>query len=114
MATPAPAKPGSKTFRILLRAGAALAVIWVLLSAGAYWAMTQPPDRFGAMMARVPMPVMALVPFETLWRFARDGKLAEGDAAPDFRLAMLDHSSSVQLSSYRGVRPVVLVFGSYT
>ncbi len=99
---------------MLLRAGAVLAVVWLQLSAGAYWGMTQPPDRFGAIMSRVPMPLMAVVPFETLWRFARDGKLAEGDAAPDFRLSTLDHSTAVQLSSYRGVRPVVLVFGSYT
>jgi hypothetical protein len=76
--------------------------------------MTRPPEKFGAIMARVPMPVMIVLPFETLWTHAREGKLAPGDAAPDFRLPTLDHSTTVQLSSYRGVRPVVLVFGSYT
>jgi hypothetical protein len=89
-------------------------VFWILLCAGAYWAMTQPPDRFGMIMAKVPMPVMIVLPFETLWKHAREGKLAAGDAAPDFQLPVLDHSAAVQLASYRGVRPVVLVFGSYT
>ncbi len=76
--------------------------------------MTQPPDRFGTIMAHVPMPAMLVLPFETLWTHAREGRLAAGDAAPDFRLPSVDHSTDIQLSSYRGVRPVVLVFGSYT
>lgn len=37
-----------------------------------------------------------------------------GDVAPDFKLKTLDGSREVQLSSFRGKRPVVLVFGSYT
>jgi peroxiredoxin len=37
-----------------------------------------------------------------------------GDTAPDFQLSTLDHKSEVQLSSFRGKQPVVLVFGSYT
>jgi peroxiredoxin len=37
-----------------------------------------------------------------------------GDAAPDFRLPTLDRKSTVRLSTFRGDRPVVLVFGSYT
>jgi peroxiredoxin len=45
---------------------------------------------------------------------ARAGTLQAGDAAPDFRLPTLDHKEFVQLSSFRGSRPVVLVFGSYT
>ena len=118
MVTPVPAstdpKRRGKIGRILVRAGIALALVWVLLSAAAYWAMRQPPDRFGRIMAKVPLPVLLVLPFETLWKSAREGKLAEGDAAPDFRLPTVDHSTAVQLSSYRGVRPVVLVFGSYT
>jgi peroxiredoxin len=34
--------------------------------------------------------------------------------APDFALQTTDHSNTVQLSSFRGQKPVVLVFGSYT
>ena len=37
-----------------------------------------------------------------------------GDVAPDFNLPTLDHTAMVQLSSFRGSQPVVLVFGSYT
>ncbi len=41
-------------------------------------------------------------------------KLHVGDAAPDFKLKTKDGSHEVQLSSFKGKRPVVLVFGSYT
>ena len=37
-----------------------------------------------------------------------------GATAPDFKLKTMDGNSEVQLSSFRGKRPVVLVFGSYT
>jgi peroxiredoxin len=46
--------------------------------------------------------------------WARKGTLKVGDAAPDFTLATHDHTSQVTLSSFRGQKPVVLVFGSYT
>ena len=60
-------------------------------------------------------PVVGMVlPFEPLWMRARAGSLHPGDLTPDFTLPALDHKSSVQLSSFRGSRPVVLVFGSYT
>ena len=37
-----------------------------------------------------------------------------GDLAPDFCLHDLDGENPVRLSSYRGDRPVALVFGSHT
>jgi len=40
--------------------------------------------------------------------------LRVGDAAPDFKLKTKDSSREVQLSSFKGKRPVVLVFGSFT
>jgi len=40
--------------------------------------------------------------------------LRVGDAAPDFKLKTKDGGREVQLSSFRGKRPVVLVFGSFT
>jgi len=43
-----------------------------------------------------------------------DSKLRVGDPAPDFTLKTKDGSRQVQLSSFKGKRPVVLVFGSYT
>ena len=100
--------------RIVLRTLATLLVLWGVLCAGFYWAMSQPPDVFGRIIARTPLPFMMVLPFETMWTSARAGRLQAGDAAPDFRLPTLDHKSAVQLSSFRGVRPVVLVFGSYT
>ena len=65
-------------------------------------------------MAKIQYPVFMLLPFERLWDSARSGTLRPGDAAPDFRLSTVDKSSDVTLSSFRGVKPVVLVFGSYT
>ncbi len=38
----------------------------------------------------------------------------KGDHAPDFTLRTLDGEDYVTLSDYRGDKPVVLVFGSYT
>ncbi|MCX6897606.1 MAG: redoxin domain-containing protein [Verrucomicrobia bacterium] len=40
--------------------------------------------------------------------------LRVGDAAPDFKLKTKDGGREVQLSSFKGKRPVVLVFGSFT
>lgn len=37
-----------------------------------------------------------------------------GDLAPDFELPRMGEDSSLRLSSLRGGKPVVLVFGSYT
>jgi hypothetical protein len=37
-----------------------------------------------------------------------------GDRAPDFKLNTKDRQQEVQLSSFKGQRPVVLVFGSFT
>jgi peroxiredoxin len=45
---------------------------------------------------------------------ARSGSLKPGDPAPDFALPTLDKSGVVRLASFRGQKPVVLVFGSYT
>lgn len=102
------------TLRTVLTAVVALLLIHLSLCAGLYWAMTQPPDAFGRVMMKVPMPMMMVLPFETLWNSARGGKVAPGDPAPDFRLPTLDRKATVQLSSFRGSQPVVLVFGSYT
>jgi len=95
-------------------AAGALAAVYGLAVAGLYWAMCQPPERFGAIMAHVPMPAMMVLPFEPLWMSARGGRLQVGDAAPDFTLPTLDESRRVRLSEELRERPVVLIFGSYT
>ena len=103
-----------KAFRLIAKAGGALLLIYVTLLGLIFIAMHQPPDRFGRIMARVPGPFFGILPFEPLWNVARAGELEVGDVAPDFTLPTTDGTSRVQLSSFRGKQPVVLVFGSYT
>jgi Ca2+-binding EF-hand superfamily protein len=43
-----------------------------------------------------------------------DGAAPEGSVAPDFTLRSPDGSETVTLSDFAGVKPVALVFGSYT
>jgi len=93
---------------------AVVAVLYLALAGGLLWAMCQPPAKFGRIMAHVPMPAYVIVPFKQLWFVARGGSLRVGDAAPDFSLPTFDHKENVRLSSFRGEKPVVLVFGSYT
>ena len=100
--------------RIFLRIALVLAVVYVALVAGLVWAMHQPPARFGQIMSKMPMPLFLVLPFRPLWMHARAGNLTVGDAAPDFALETLDRKSRIQLASFRGAKPVVLVFGSYT
>ena len=116
MATTLPAAT-SRPRRILRRVVRVLIVLVVLhatLSAAFYWAMRQPPDKFGQIVAKTPFPFMMALPFETLWMRARAGTVQVGDMAPDFSLPTLDHKATVHLAEFRGSRPVVLVFGSYT
>jgi hypothetical protein len=100
----------SRTLQVV----AALAVVYALAAAALYWVMRQPVDRFSAVMARMPGPAFAVLPFVPLWMSARAGDLDVGDVAPDFELQTSDETARVRLSSLRGQKPVVLVFGSYT
>jgi peroxiredoxin len=100
--------------RIALRILLTLVAVYAVLVAGLAFAMRQPPDKFGAIMAKMPMVAFIALPFEPLWMNARAGHLQVGDAAPDFALKTPDGAAEVQLSSFRGQKPVVLVFGSYT
>ena len=100
--------------RIALRILIAIAVVYAGLVAALAIAMRQPPDTFGQIMAKMPGAAFMVLPFQTLWMNARAGHLQVGDAAPDFNLQTVDGSANVHLSSFRGNRPVVLIFGSYT
>jgi hypothetical protein len=102
--------------RALLSALAVVALVWLLGCAALYQIMREPPETFARFMAKLPGPVpFLLFPFETLWTQARAGALKVGDPAPDFSLAKLDKSASVQLSALTAQgRPVALIFGSYT
>jgi len=100
--------------KLLLRAAIGLAVIYVLFLGFITWAMHQPPETFGRVMSHMTNAVFLVAPFETLWTHARAGQLQPGQAAPEFSLTTLDHTSQISLASFRGKQPVVLVFGSYT
>jgi hypothetical protein len=100
----------------LVRGAMGLAFLYALLFSAVALAMMQPPERFGAFMKRMPAPIVwGALPARRMWLWTRRGTLAEGDLAPDFTLRTThDRTRRVTLSSYRGQRPVVLVFGSYT
>jgi hypothetical protein len=100
--------------QITKRVVATLLVVWVVFVGFIFWAMNQPPEKFGAVMKHMPWPVFLVLPFETLWNQARGGTLRVGDAAPDFTLTKLDKSGAVQLSELTKKQPVVMIFGSYT
>jgi hypothetical protein len=88
--------------------------IYVALLGGLYAEMLQPPAVFGHFMSKLPALTYFLFPFEPMWLAARRGQLRVGDAAPDFALKTPDGSGLVRLSSFRGQKPVVLIFGSHT
>ena len=107
--------PNPTTRKRLGIAAVVLAVAYVAFGSYIWWAMNQPPETFGRVMAKMPGPVpFLLFPFETFWLRARAGNLQVGDAAPDFSLLKLDKTERVQLSALNKQQPVVLVFGSYT
>lgn len=95
----------------------ALAGVYALLFVVVLAAMLQTPARFGQFMKHMPgIVVWGAFPAPRMWLWARGGVLKPGDLAPDFALQKHggDGRDRVSLSSYRGQRPVVLVFGSYT
>jgi hypothetical protein len=104
----------SAKLRKVLAIASVFAVLYVLACGALFAAMKQPPEKFSAFMAKMPRPFMYVLPFPPLWSIARGGRLHVGDAAPDFSLNTVNHDSRVVLSSFRGQKPVVLVFGSYT
>jgi hypothetical protein len=87
---------------------------YLLMLAAFFGMMLLPPARFAKAVSHVPEPLFAVLPLEQLWLLARTGHLKVGALAPDFDLPTLDNASRVRLSSFRGEKPVVLVFGSYT
>lgn len=101
--------------KIVARVFLGLAAAWALLFATVLWAMSQRPVVFGKFMKYAPAPlVWGALPAKDMWLHARRGTLRVGDPAPDFTLPRRDRTEDVTLSKYQHVRPVVLVFGSYT
>jgi hypothetical protein len=93
---------------------AVLFCLWLGFVGYIDWAMHQPPEVFGHVMARMPTPAYFLFPFETMWTDARKGLLKTGDPAPDFAVEKLATAAPLKLASLWAEKPVVLVFGSYT
>lgn len=105
--------------RPLLRKILGISLVVVICGYGALLfavnrAMRQPPEQFGQFMAKMPVAIFLVAPFETMWTHARAGSLKAGDQAADFTLSTLDKSARVTLASIRNDKPIVLVFGSYT
>lgn len=100
--------------RVLRTVALSLLAVWLVFVGVAYWLMRRPPVEFASAIGKMPGPLFMVLPFETLWFRARAGSVDVGSPAPDFRLATLDKKSEVSLASFRGSKPVVLIFGSYT
>lgn len=108
-------RPRKRWRRWVVAVAAVCFVGWVGTVGYVNWAMHQPPDAFGAIMAKMPMPAFLVLPFETMWNRARAGHLNPGDQAPDFTLKQLQGAETpLELAGLWTDRPVVLVFGSYT
>jgi len=91
-----------------------LGALWLSLAGLLYFAMLQPPERLGRIMAKVSTKARKVLAVKPLWLLARRGSLTIGDAAPDFELPRLQEEGVVRLSEEYRVKPVVLIFGSYT
>jgi len=100
--------------RRVLKYGLPVVAVYGVLLGGLFAAMLQPPPVFGRIMSKLPTVAYFLFPFKPMWLAARRGHLNVGDPAPDFKLKTSDRSEVVQLSSFRGREPVVLIFGSHT
>src|SRR5215472_14001503 len=108
------AKKTDIRWEIFAKIALAFVGLYTVLTMLLFGVMLQSPDRFAATMKHVPWPAFAVLPFKPLWETAREGNVKVSEMAPDFQLESPDHKSSFRLSSLRGEKPVVLVFGSYT
>ena len=100
--------------RLFLKYAIPALVVYGVLTGGLFVTMLQPPAVFGHVMSKLPAVTYLLFPFEPMWLVARRGALRVGEVAPDFSLKTMDYSADVRLSSFRGQKPVVLIFGSHT
>ena len=100
--------------RTFLKYAIPVLVVYTVLLGGLFVAMLQPPEVFGRIMSKLPTVAYFLFPFEPMWLVARKGRLKVGEPAPDFALKTADGSQLVHLSSFRGQKPVVMIFGSHT
>jgi len=71
-------------------------------------------DKDGSITQEEMMGLMSKRRQEMLRQSQETGGPNLGQEAPDFTLRTLDGEGTVKLSDFRGKKPVVLVFGSYT
>jgi hypothetical protein len=108
------ARLGRAKVRAFVKYAIPVLVVYIVLLSGLFVAMLQPPAVLGRVMSKLPAMAYFLFPIKPMWLVARRGHLKVGDPAPDFALKTSDRSQVVHLSSFRGRRPVVLIFGSHT
>ncbi|GAC1416777.1 MAG: hypothetical protein NVSMB57_12050 [Actinomycetota bacterium] len=75
--------------------------------------MSQPPNPDAMTPSDSPLRYED-VETSPLYRDLQTAKLSTGDRAYDFELPLLQGGGAVRLSEHSGVRPVALIFGSYT
>lgn len=100
--------------RWLLRGLVVLVIIYCVFLGLMFAAMQKSPTEFSRFMMKLPRPLMYATPFPPMWNKARAGSVKVGDLAPDFDLPVQTSKQRIRLSQFRGDRPVLLVFGSYT
>lgn len=103
-----------RVLRRSLKVATVIVLVYALFLGALYTMMARGPEAFSRLVRHTPWPVFLILPMEPMWMMARRGHVHVGDVAPDFALESPDHKSCFQLSSLRGQKPVVLVFGSYT
>jgi len=99
---------------VALKVVAAGIALYVLISGAFFLVMSQQPEAIAKTMMHVPWAAFRVFPLRRIWMKTRSGSIQPGQLALDFSLESPDHRSHFQLSSLRGQKPVVLVFGSYT
>ena len=100
--------------KTVLKVAAVGVGLYVAITAVFFVVMSQTPEKIARTMMHVPWAACRVFPLRMVWMRARSGSVEQGEMAPDFSLESPDHKSHFQLSSLRGQKPVVLVFGSYT
>lgn len=109
-------QPGS--YRVMARAAGAQGFVAATVKAGDNPSLTITLDGSRRAAGNAPGRARAGKDGEINTRPAAgeryDTKLKVGDAAPDFTLASPDGKAEITLSGYKGKKPVVLVFGSFT
>jgi hypothetical protein len=98
----------------LLKIGIAVLLAYGLVVVGFYVAMRQKPGTFSKVMSHTPDAAFIVLPFKSMWLNARKGSLRPVTLRRISGSRNIAKTSKVRLSSFRGQKPVVLVFGSYT